>query len=79
MTLFSLRFNKSFKTTLVSERFGALVYILEKEKILFIAPTNSLMLAVISLLIKSSISLEIFTPSEYKLLNSSIFFETIFF
>ena len=65
--------------TLDSERFGALVYILEKEKILFIAPTNSLMLAVISLLIKSSISLEIITPSEYKLLNSSIFFETIFF
>jgi len=53
-------FNKSFKTTLTSDRFGTLLYILEKDTTLLIAPTNSLMLVVISVLINFCISSEIF-------------------
>ena len=60
VTLFSPMFSKSFKTTLTSDRFGILLYILEKETTLFIAPTNSLILVVISELIKVCISSEIF-------------------
>ena len=59
VTLFSDKFNKSFKITLVSPRFGILLYILENETTLFNAPTNSLILPVISLLIKSCISVDI--------------------
>ena len=51
VTLFSDKFNKSLSTIFVSAKFGVLLYILEKETILLIAPTNSLMLTVISVLI----------------------------
>jgi len=60
VTLFSARFNKSFKTTFISDRFGTLLYILEKETTLLIAPTSSLTLVVISELINFCISSEIF-------------------
>ena len=63
-TLFSVKFNKSFKITFVSDKFGILLYILEKEIIRLIAPTISLILVVISELIKSSISLERLICSE---------------
>ena len=51
VTLFSDKFNKSFKIALTSARVGNLLYILEKEIILFSAPTNSLTLVLISELI----------------------------
>ena len=60
VTLFSPIFSKSFKTTLTSDKLGTLLYILEKETTLLIAPTNSLMLVLISALINLCISSEIF-------------------
>ena len=52
-------FNKSLRTILTSDKFGTLLYILEKETTLLIAPTNSLILVVISELINSCISFDI--------------------
>ena len=44
VTLFSDKFSKSFNITLISDRLGTLLYILENETTLFKAPTNSLIL-----------------------------------
>ena len=81
VTLFSPIFNKSFNTTLTSDKFGDLSYILEKETTLLIAPTSSLILVVISVLINFCISLyltiDILTMYEKKsgkTINNPVFY-----